>query len=309
LIFIYADQASTKEPPMPNINPIPPELAGAKPEPLSTVRLRSHLVFLLLVAASLWFVAELRSRYGIGTSELTALVVLLSALASSIAGFAFSALCGAILFHTADSPVHVVEVMAFASVAIQTFMVAALWRDIDLPKLAGFLMGGLLGLPIGWYLLLHIDLKIYKEVMGVFLVGYGAYMIFRKPVTVHVSERAEVVLNGCVGVLGGITGGLAAFPGAFVVIWCQLRGWKNTDQRAMYQPFILIMQIVSLTYLASRGGLTHGNWSTHLAAMAYMPAALCGASAGINLYRRLSPRQFALAIYVAIVVSGAVMLI
>ncbi len=36
-----------------------------------------------------------------------------------------------------------------------------------------------------------------------------------------------------------ITGGLAGFPGAFVTIWCGLKGWDKAHQRGVYQPFIL----------------------------------------------------------------------
>jgi uncharacterized membrane protein len=37
--------------------------------------------------------------------------IFIAALTSSIAGFAFSAICGAMLFHLLDDPVHVVEIM------------------------------------------------------------------------------------------------------------------------------------------------------------------------------------------------------
>ena len=43
-----------------------------------------------------------------------------------------------------------------------------------------------------------------------------------------------------VGALGGITGPLAAFPGAFLTIWCGMRGWDKVAQRSIYQPDIRI---------------------------------------------------------------------
>ena len=48
------------------------------------------------------------------------------------------------------------------------------------------------------------------------------------------------------GFLGGLTGGLAGFPGASVTIWCALKGWDKAHQRGVYQPFILCMQPISL---------------------------------------------------------------
>src|SRR5215469_12562957 len=74
---------------------------------------------------------------------------------SSIAGFAFSAICGAALFHLLGRPVHIVETMLVCSIAIQLTSVLALKNAVDFRHLSRFLIGGVLGLPIGIYLLIH----------------------------------------------------------------------------------------------------------------------------------------------------------
>ena len=51
------------------------------------------------------------------------LAVFVAALTSSIAGFAFSAICGAMLFHLLGDPVQVVEIMMICSIAGQALMV------------------------------------------------------------------------------------------------------------------------------------------------------------------------------------------
>src|SRR6516162_4358482 len=51
------------------------------------------------------------------------LAVLAASTVSSIAGFAFSALCGAMLFHLIDTPVHAVHVMIVCSIAMQMLSV------------------------------------------------------------------------------------------------------------------------------------------------------------------------------------------
>src|SRR5258706_2446464 len=84
---------------------------------------------------------------------------------SSIAGFAFSALCGALLFHLMDSPVYAVQVMIICSIAIQLLSVAALWRSIDWRGLPIFLIGGIPGVPVGAYLLLHLQAGAYRAII------------------------------------------------------------------------------------------------------------------------------------------------
>src|SRR5262249_22167994 len=78
------------------------------------------------------------SAQGHGTIAAALLAILLASTASSVAGFAFSALCGALLFHLIDSPVYAVQVMIVCSIAIQMFSVTALWRSIDFRSLPIF---------------------------------------------------------------------------------------------------------------------------------------------------------------------------
>jgi hypothetical protein len=55
----------------------------------------------------------------------------LASLLSSIGGFAFSAICSAMLFHLGDDPVQVVQIMMTCSIANQAKMTWELRRDVD----------------------------------------------------------------------------------------------------------------------------------------------------------------------------------
>lgn len=220
---------------------------------------------------------------------------------SSIAGFAFSALCGALLFHLMDTPVYAVQVMIVCSIAIQMLSVATLWRAIDWRSLGVFLIGGFLGVPVGVYLLLHLPTTTYRTVIGSLLIIYGSYLLLRPPVR---ALRLGRVSDICAGFLGGITGGLAGFPGAFVTIWCALKGWDKASQRAVYQPFILSMQPVTLIaiHLMRPSSSVQGqlDWKV----CAFVPAALLGAWFGLCIFRRLSDRQFAFVVNALLIASG-----
>src|SRR5260221_1888315 len=108
------------------------------------------------------------SAQGVPDVAAVMVAVFVAATVSSIAGFAFSALCGALLFHVIDSPVYAVNVMIVCSIAIQLLSVAALWRSIDWRSLPIFLTGGVLGVPAGVYLLLHLPTGAYRSVIGGF---------------------------------------------------------------------------------------------------------------------------------------------
>jgi uncharacterized protein len=262
----------------------------------ATVVLFAAIGLGLLVAES-----AMLSAHGEGRTAVALLAVLLASTASSIAGFAFSALCGALLFHLMDSPVYAVQVMIVCSIAIQLFSVATLWRSIDWRSLPIYLIGGILGVPAGVYLLLHLPSDAYRDAIGGLLIAYGGYLLLRWPTR---ALRMGWLADACAGFLGGLSGGLAAFPGAFVTIWCGLKGWDKARQRGVYQPFILGMQPITLLVIylmrPSASIAMQLDWKT----LTFIPAALLGAWLGLCIFKRLSDRQFELAVNLLLIASG-----
>ena len=245
--------------------------------------------------------AAVLSARGVHGAALVLIAVFAASTISSIAGFAFSALCGALLFHLMDSPVYAVQVMIICSIAIQLLGVAALWRSIDWRSLPIFLIGGIPGVPVGAYLLLHLQTGAYRDIIGVLLIVYGGYLLLRWPTR---PLQTGALADACAGFLGGLTGGLAGFPGAFVTIWCGLKGWDKARQRGVYQPFILCMQPVSLIVIylmrPASASAAQLDWKT----LAFVPAALLGAWFGLRIFRRLSDRQFEIAVNALLILSG-----
>jgi uncharacterized membrane protein YfcA len=265
---------------------------------------RSLAAVLLLALANtglLIMYARLLPAAGVaGLSVVVLLAIFLASALSSVAGFAFSAICGAILFHVMTGQVRIVEIMMVCSIAIQALSVWTLRSAIDWRVLPAFLAGGLIGLPIGVWLLLHLSQQAYVQGMGMALVLYGAYMLFRKPI--HLRRDFGTFGDAAAGVIGGVTGGLAGFPGALVTIWCGVKGWDKRRQRGVYQPFILIMQIAAL--IAIHLMRSPGDTGLDSVVWAYVPAALLGTWCGLALFGRLTDRQFAIAVNLLLIVSG-----
>jgi len=236
---------------------------------------------------------------GRGTTIMFAIFV--ASLVSSFAGFAFSAICGAMLFHLSDDPVHVVQIMITCSIANQTAMTWAMRRDVVWHELAVYVAGGAFGLTIGIWILLHANHAVYSEGLGVLLLLYGGYMLVRKPVVVR---RQHAGFDLVSGFLGGITGGAAAIPSMPVTIWCSMKGWDKTRQRAMFQPFILIMQVVALLAIGLLRDRGIGKIGYDVSDTLFVPAALLGTALGLLVYRSMSDLQFARAINALLLVSG-----
>jgi uncharacterized protein len=103
------------------------------------------------------------------------------------------------------------------------------------------------------------------------------------------------------GVLGGLSGGFAGLPGVSVTIWRSRRGWDRHQQRAIYQPYILAMQLLAIACLGRQTPPS----APAAQDLAFVPFALFGASGGLALYQRLNKAQFHVATSALLLVSGA----
>src|SRR5262249_10413411 len=91
----------------------------------------------------------------------------------------------------------------------------------------------------------------------------------------------------------------------FVTIWCSMRGWDKLRQRAVYQPYILAMQIVALVCLRWQAPINVGVVHD----LRYVPFALLGAIGGLAGFQRLTTKQFQIAVSVLLGVSGVGLLV
>lgn len=229
---------------------------------------------------------------------------------SSIVGFAFSAVSQALLAPLMQDPVLIVQILMVCSITTQSFAIISLWRYMDWKGLPVYLAGGALGLPIGVYLLLHLGLSGFHTAIGALLIVYGTYVLVKRPITL---KQIPWPANVAIGFLGGITGGLAAFPGAAITVWCSMRGWDKTRQRGVYQPFILTMQLAGLTLITllhnATGGAAAGSpiFPTH--ALLFIPGTLLGTWFGLRIFHRITDRTFGRFLAALLALSGIVMIV
>jgi uncharacterized protein len=264
----------------------------------SAARVSFAMLALWALAASASFAtAIVEERSGAWLALAVAAVILLSALVSSIAGFAFSALAGSALAYLKLDPVTAVQTMVVCSIATQLYSVWKIREAIRWRSLWPTIVAGVVTIPAGVWLLAHLDAVAYAIGLGAFITCYACYVLLcGKPRVIRGSAWGDVVT----GALGGIAGGLAGFPGAFVTIWCAMRGWDKLRQRATYQPYILAMQIVTIVCLRWLAPV-HGNI---MEGVNFIPFALLGAIGGLAVFQRMTTRQFQLAVSLLLAVSG-----
>jgi len=177
------------------------------------------------------------------------------------------------------------------------------WPDGPAP----YIVGGLAGVPIGLALLHALPATVLTALFGAFLVGYAAYSTLKPSVT-RMPIRGGPLAAAAVGLAGGVIGGFTAFPGAAVVVWSGLRQASKQDTRAIVQPYILCLQIVSLALLAIRHPATFDRRFWMLLVLS-LPLVLPGTWLGVRLYRSLSDINFRRATFILLGASGLSLLV
>jgi hypothetical protein len=216
-----------------------------------------------------------------------------------MAGFAFSAVAGAILLHVFE-PSEAVPLMMACSVGVQASTLLTLRHHMRWKESLFLIAGGLLALPIAIFLLQSADTRSLQIAFGGLITAYAAYSLFR-PASSHLPTIDHQGRNMLIGFGGGLIGGLTAMPGALPTIWCDMHGMPKDQQRGLVQPFIAAMQVSALTLMLSRHELP-SNILIDFAVS--VPPLAAGTTLGILMFRRINEAAFRRIILVMLLVSG-----
>ena len=222
--------------------------------------------------------------------------------ASGAAGFAFGIVASAIWLHALD-PLHATMLVVSGGFTIQAGTIWPMRREINARRLAPFVIAGLLGIPIGVWLLVRIDANALKIVLGIFLAVYGVYAL-ATPRLPRITGGGRVA-DGAIGFFGGILGGIGGYSGVMPAIWCQLRGWSKEVSRGVYQPFIIMAHLATMALI----GVVALDRAGVVLFLLALPALMLGAFIGWRVYGRLDETRFRQIFAVFLVVSGLILVI
>jgi uncharacterized membrane protein YfcA len=211
--------------------------------------------------------------------------------ATGLAGFAYALVTAAFFLHVLD-PVDAVAVTMIGTLLGQATTIWRFRAAMDPRRLLPFLVPGLAGVPVGTWLLASADAGTVRDAIGAFLVAYALYAIATPRLVI--GRRGGRVADGAVGFAGGILGGLAGLSGALPTIWAGMRGWSRDEQRAVYQPFIVVVQV-------GRDAL---EWVAKC-----LPAFALGLFLGMRAYARIDEHVFRRVVLGMLLASGSALVL
>jgi uncharacterized membrane protein YfcA len=205
---------------------------------------------------------------------------------SGLAGFGTALMALGIWLYLLP-PSIAVPLVLICSVVAQISTLPSIWKTIDFSIVWPFLIGGLIGVPLGTMLIAHADPKVFKLTVGVFLLVFPTALYFqRKEMAISFGGKAA---DAAIGFAGGILGGLAGLSGPLPILWASIRGWTKEQRRGVFQIFNFSVLLASLLVQIATGFVKPDVF--WLAAIAF-PGTLIGAWLGARTYHALSDGNF-----------------
>ena len=236
----------------------------------------------------------------------TLAIVLLGALAAGFttgfAGFGTGLVASGLWLHALPAAM-VPPLVALASVAAQLVGLVTVRKAFDWKRTSPFLLGGLLGVPIGVTTLANASPLLLRTLIGVFLLTYAAYQLASRAHG-HIGNWGGRRADAAVGIAGGFLGGFAGLSGPLPLIWLRLRGGATNAQRAIYQPFNVIVLTLACVGMALAGQLT---FDVARVALICLPVTLLGAWLGARSYLSVSQQTFQRVVLCLLFASGFIL--
>jgi len=166
----------------------------------------------------------------------------LAGFVQGLSGFAFGMVAMSVWAWTLEPQLAAVLAL-FGAMTGQVIAAVTVRRSFDRSVLWPFLLGGLMGVPFGVWLLPHLDLVVFKLCLGLLLVLWCPAMLMSQ----HLPKLSfgGRVADGVAGAIGGAMAGIGGFSGTIPTLWCTLRGFQRDTQRAVIQNFNLSMLLVA----------------------------------------------------------------
>jgi len=229
------------------------------------------------------------------------LAAFVGALVAGLAGFAFGLVASALWLHII-SPAQTSFLIAAFSILIQGYATWRLRHAVKFSRLWPFILGGLIGIPIGAEILRSVSPAVMRTALGGVLIAICIFFVsMPRARLVKISRPMDVVI----GVMGGILGPITGFAGLPINISTMMRGWSKDEQRAVFQPVAVILFIVIVFWLGGTGIVPDGTLQLFVIGL---PMIALGTWLGLKLYGRLDDVGFRRLVLGMLFLSGLTLL-
>ncbi len=222
-----------------------------------------------------------------------------------VIGFAYGVVISVFIHHAFAAP-DVVFIVVGGAVALNIGLLPRFWREIRWREALPYIAGATLGLPLGLWLLRHLDPRAIRAFVAVVIILYGLFALRQQSrAPLRLAGGHGRAIDGSIGFTGGVIGGISGLGPLVPGVWFGLRGMGKMQQRSLAQPFGLYVQGFMVVWLLATSTVSrHAVEGLALAT----PVMLAAAYLGLHGFERLSTALFQRIVVVLAIVGAAVLL-
>lgn len=233
---------------------------------------------------------------------LLAAISVLSGFVQGVTGFGFGMISMALLPHlmSVKAATTLVALVAFMNV------ISILWqmrRNFDLRKPLGLLVGVLVGVPLGVFLLARLNNDMLQCILGgVIILAAVQGMMVNPETSKPISPRWGPVA----GFFGGAVGAAFNVGGAPIIMYVYRQKWSKETIVTVLQTVFFIGLLYRLIIYTCTGLMSA---ELAVSGLVLTPFAVLGSAAGVRMQRRLDVNRLRVAVNVLLVVLGVSLLL
>lgn len=167
-----------------------------------------------------------------------------------------------------------------------------------------YIIAGLIGVPLGTFLLHIVNANYFKFILGLFLIIWCPVMYFAPKFSVL--EGTGNKADASIGFFGGVLGGLGGFCGALPSAWIMLKNLPKIQQRYILRHFNFAIQLFTILVYLWQGTIdqTHLHYIVVLIFAVSFPAIL-----GAKLFYKISEKHFKQMVLALLFTSGCILIV
>lgn len=233
------------------------------------------------------------------TTLLFILIILIASTLQTATGFGFSILATPFLLFLFE-PVEAIQINLICSLFISIALFWKIKNSIDVGNLIKFIIGSVVGLPIGIFILLLLDVSKLKLIIGIIILVLTFALLFK--LRIKQTKTRDLIIGGFSGTFTTSIG----MPGPPLLLYFSGTDTKKEEIRATTLAFYLFIYLVSLGAQIIFIGTNTTIWISSLYAL---PLVGIGLLLGQFLFNKVSQRHFRFISYIILLFTAIFLLI
>ncbi|KPJ62480.1 MAG: hypothetical protein AMS15_03855 [Planctomycetes bacterium DG_23] len=223
-------------------------------------------------------------------------VIFFAGLIQGLTGFGF-ALVAVPIMTLFLSPKEVVPVVLIHAILIVAVILYEARKWVDLRRIWPLMIAGIVGIPLGTYLLIFLQEGTLKILIGSVIVVFALAFLkgFRKQI------KAEKLAFAPVGFISGLLAGSTMMGGPPVILFFTNQGLSKNVFRANIVLYFTAVSLAAIPAYVAGGLITK---EVVKDAVLLLPALIAGGLTGIRLARAVQEQLFEKIVLIILIVAG-----